>query len=123
MEQTLNDYLKTHPPQGFRAVPHYFPVGDYVTYYFRDERCYEERVDDLLTVYLSMTTNEVVGCKIKGVKHILRTAGEFSVTLPGGPQKLGFFFFVGASMSRGEPQQKRYLEVARHAKDAELQLT
>ena len=57
-----------------------------------------------------------------GVKHLLRTAGEFSVTLPGGPQKLGFFFFVGASMSRGEPQQKRYLEVARHAKDAELQL-
>ena len=119
MEQTLNEYLESHTPQGFKPVPHYFPVGDYVTYYFRNERCYEERVDDLLTVYLSMATNKLVGCKIKGVKHILETAGEFSVMLP---PKLGFFFFVGQFGSKDEEVRKRYREMAEHG-DREFQLT
>jgi hypothetical protein len=120
MEQTLNEYLKTHKCQGFSPVPHYFPYGDYLTYYFRDDRAYEQRVDDLLTVYLSMATNELVGCKIKGVAHILRTAGDFDVRLDDGDVSLGLFFFVGASTASGEDRKKRYEELRKVAKGVKV---
>ena len=67
MEQTLKEYLRTHPCQGFNPVPHYSALGDFLTYYFRDDRAYEQRVDEVLTVYLSMKTHELVGFKITGI--------------------------------------------------------
>lgn len=80
MAQNLTEYLAGRKCQGFKAVPHYFPGGDFVTCYFSNEECFEQRVDDLLTVYLSMDTKELVGCKITGVKHVLQTAADFGVT-------------------------------------------
>jgi hypothetical protein len=77
MADKLTDYLQEHPCKGFRPVPF-----DFVTYYARGERCFERRIDDLLTVYLSMETEELVGCKIKGVKHLF-TAHECGVPMPG----------------------------------------
>ncbi len=71
MAQDLKQYLAEHPCKGFKAVPHYFPGEDFVTYYHRDERCYSRRVDSLLTVYLSLETHQLVGCKIKGVRQLL----------------------------------------------------
>jgi hypothetical protein len=95
MADKLTEYLQEHPCKGFRPVPFYSEMGDFVTYHARGERCYERRIDDLLTVYLSMETKELVGCKIKGVKHLLQTAGEPFVSLNGGKVKLAFFFALG----------------------------
>lgn len=120
MAQNLKQYLDTHPPKGFKPVPHYFPNGDFVTYYFRPDRCYSQRVDDLLTVFLAMGNNELVGCKIKGVSHILKSAGNFGVTLDDGDVRLGFFFFVGAATARSERQKKRYEELSKVAQDAKV---
>lgn len=120
MAQDLMEYLKTHPPEGFKPVPHYFPQGDFVTYYFRNDPCFAQRVDDLLTVYLAFETKELVGCKIKGVKHILQTAGDFGVSLDDGAVRLGVFFFVGASLAKDEGQRSRYAEIGREAKDVEM---
>ena len=120
MAQDLMEYLKAHPPEGFKPVPHYFPQGDFVTYYFRKDPCFAQRVDDLLTVYLAFDTKELVGCKIKGVKHILQTAGDFGVSLDDGAVRLGVFFFVGASLAKDEGQRNRYAEIGREAKDVEM---
>jgi hypothetical protein len=109
----LKAYLATHRCKGFSAVPHYFPRGDYVTYYFENDRCFSQRVDDLLTVYLSQETKEIVGFKIKGVRHILETAGSFHVTVDDGDVELGFFFFIGAAMAKNESQRRRYTELGR----------
>jgi len=120
MAQDLKEYLETHPPQGFRPVPHYFAQGDFVTYFFRNERAYSQRVDDILTVFLAFDTNELVGCKIKGVKHILQAAGDFGVSLDDGDVQLGLFFFVGASVAKDIDQKKRYDELRQVAKTATL---
>jgi hypothetical protein len=120
MAADLMEYLKTHPPLGFRPVPHYFPQGDFVTYYFRNEPSYAERVDDLLTVYLTFDTKELVGCKIKGVKHILQTAGDLGVSLDDGLVRLGMFFFVGASLAKDEAQRTRYDQIGRQAKEVTM---
>ncbi len=117
MAQNLDEYLATHQPQEFRAVPHYSAQGDFVSYYFRNDPCYAERVDDLLTVFLTFDTKELVGCKIKGVKHILRTAGNFGVFLDDADVRLGMFFFIGAALAKDEAQRRRYEEIGQKAKE------
>ena len=120
MAKNLDEYLEGHPPKGFRAVPHYFAQGDFLTYYFRNDPGYAQRVDDMLTVFLAFGTNELVGCKIKGVKHILQTAGDFGLALDHGTIQLGFFFFIGASVAKNDNQRKRYEELRQVAKAVTL---
>jgi hypothetical protein len=117
MAKNLDEYLDSHPPKGFRAIPHYFAQGDFVTYYFRNDPCYAERVDDLLTVFLTFDTKELVGCKLKGVKHILQTAGDFGVALDDGAVRLGMFFFVGAALAKDQAQRNRYEQIGREANE------
>jgi hypothetical protein len=108
MVQNLTSYLKESRPEGFRSVPHYFPSGDYLTYFVSDEPYYAKRLDDVITVYLTFDTHELIGCKVKGVKHILRTAGDFAVRVDGDGIELGFFFFVGAAPDRAGRDPKWY---------------
>lgn len=55
----------------------------------------------MVTVYLANGTDELVGCKVKGVRHILKAAGAFGVSVGGGDGiRLGFFFFAGAAPDR-----------------------
>ncbi len=122
MADKLTEYLQEHPCKEFRPVPFYSEMGDFVTYYARGERCYERRIDDLLTVYLSMETKELVGCKIKGVKHLLQTAGDFFVSVASGKVKLAFFLALGEKIARDPEQKRLYQELACMAKDVELQL-
>jgi hypothetical protein len=122
MDEKLTEYLKEHPPKGFRPVPFYSEVGDIITFFSRDVRCYEERLDDLVTIYLSMEARELVGCKIKGVKHLLQTIGNFGVSIDSGKIKLAFFFVLGQKIARDPEQRRRYQELASIAKDVELQL-
>jgi len=97
MATTLNEYRRANPPEGFRSVPHYFPSGDFLTYFLANERCHAKRLDGVVTVYLGSETGRLVGCKVKGVRHILKTAGAFGIGADGGSIRLGLFFFVGAA--------------------------
>lgn len=110
MASTLKEYLQVHRSGGFRAVAHYFPSGDYLTYFVADERCHAKRLDDIVTVYLADGSDKLVGCKVKGVRHILKTAEAFAVGVDGDGIRLGFFFFAGAAPSSigREPVMKWY---------------
>lgn len=77
MDKNLTEYLAGKQCQGFKARPQYFQDGDYVTFFFQEGRAVEDRIDSLVTVYRSMATKEMVGCKVKGVKRILDAIGEF----------------------------------------------
>jgi hypothetical protein len=115
MAQNLKEYLEQNKAEGFRAVSHYFAGGDYVTYYFRNDPCRAQRVDELLTVYLAEGTDELVGCKIKCVKHILETVGNFGITVDDGGVSLGLLFLAGAAQAKDEEGKCRYQELARIA--------
>ncbi|CAN5252962.1 hypothetical protein BH10PLA2_BH10PLA2_20060 [soil metagenome] len=79
MVQSIKDFIKSHPAGPFVSTPHYFGEGDFVTYYVSDEPAFEERIDELVTVYHSIATKEIVGCKIKGVKRILAELKDFNM--------------------------------------------
>ncbi len=43
-----------------------------LTVYFEADPDYSERLNDHVTLYRSLQTNELVGCRIKGIEGILR---------------------------------------------------
>lgn len=120
MADNLKDYLQSAKCKGFQPIPQDFAKGDFLTHYFKDARCHSKRVDDLLTVYLADDTGELVGCKIKGVKHILRNAGQFGVLVKTKFVHLGLFFFVGAASSKDHVQHAWYAELGKRAGDVQL---
>ena len=47
--ETRIEHLKTTKPKGFTPGPCYSVEGDSLTFYFKDDESYRERVDDFLT--------------------------------------------------------------------------
>jgi hypothetical protein len=56
----------------FSSKPVYSADGDFLSVFVRDSSCYAERVDDTLTIYKDDDTDELVGCKLKGIKTLLK---------------------------------------------------
>jgi hypothetical protein len=76
---SLTEFVSKNQPQGFSSRPYYSRDGDSLSFYFRDEPSYGERVDQLLTLYRSIETGDIVGCQIKGVQCILKRLDEFGI--------------------------------------------
>ncbi len=113
MATSLTEYLKGKKPRAFKARPIYSPDGDFITIYLSDEDSYAERVDELLTVYLSVETNSLVGCKIKGVRRLLKTLGDFGVIVHDKSLSVNLLIIAGALFS--PLQREKYQQVGRQA--------
>src|SRR5437879_1585691 len=68
------------PEEAFTPTATYDPDGDCIEFLAKPDSFYAERVDDLVTVYYSQETNEVVGSLIKGISGFCKTLSE---TMPG----------------------------------------
>lgn len=115
---TLTQYVRENPAKGFQSVPVYFPAGDFLTYYLADEPHVAERLDDVVTIYLSQSARELVGFKVKGVQHILKKAGAFGIGVGDGEGvRLGLFLFAGAAPDRADrlPKMKWYERLEKFA--------
>lgn len=90
--------LLARPAEQFRPTATYDPDGDCIEFLAKPDPFYAERVDELVTVYYSQETGEVVGSLIKGV---VRFCSEFSKKNPGfhiviedGPFRLEHLFLA-----------------------------
>ena len=72
-EHFLKKYVKG--PQTFLSEPWYNSVGDCISYKTADEAVVADRIDEILTVYRSVVSDEPIGFKIKGVQVILNKFG------------------------------------------------
>jgi hypothetical protein len=72
--------LLARPAEQFRPTANYDPDGDCIEFLAKSDPFYGERVDELVTVYYSQETNEVIGSLIKGVSQFCR---EFQKKNPG----------------------------------------
>src|SRR4051794_34529314 len=93
------DYLNGKELIGFESRPVYSRDGDFITLFLKDEDYHAERVDELLTVFHSTLTDELVGCKIKGIQLLLETLGRFGVSIEDGEVQMNFLFVAGALIS------------------------
>ena len=72
--------LLARPADQFVPSATYDPDGDCIEFLVKPDPFYAERVDDLVTVYYSQDTDEVVGSLIKGVTSFCK---KFMETMPG----------------------------------------
>lgn len=82
----------------FRPYHEINEASDSLTVYFRPDPDYSKRLTEHVTLYLSLETDEIVGCRIKGIKGILEDLpNEIRVRHKSGNLWLIFWAFRGCS--------------------------
>lgn len=70
--------------------------ADALVAYFKPDADYSERLTDHVTLYRSIDTNEIVGCRIKGISGILEDLPNFlHVNHQGATLSMVFWSFRG----------------------------
>ena len=117
--------LLAKPAEEFRPTATYDPDGDCVEFLAKPDPFYAERVDDLVTVYYSQETGEVIGSLLKGVsrfcKRMLEKMPGFCIEMHDGRVQLVHIFRARLWSSEFDPQAmptlvyRKLIEVADEA--------
>ncbi len=94
-------------PQAF-----YNKDGDCIEFLISNESYYAERVDDLLTVYHSQESDDIVGSLVKGVstfvRHVLQASPGFAIEIQDGEMCLTHLFTAGMWQSGDDVRVQAY---------------
>lgn len=125
--------LLARPAEQFEPTATYDRDGDCIEFLAKPEPFYGERVDDLVTVYYSQETNEVIGSLIKGVSQfcndVLARMPGFKIEIRDGRVRLVHIFLARLWSAERDPQElatltyKKLIDVAEETAvevDAEL---
>ena len=121
-ESELMGFLKANP-----AAKDFVPYcclneqSDALTVYFEKDADYSERLSDHVTLYRSLETNKVVGCRVKGIAGILEDLPNY-ITVNHDGIRLSLIFLAfrgGVDEALGETIN----ELARAASDKNLVLS
>jgi len=100
--------LMAQPAERFRPTATYDPDGDCIEFLASPDPFYAERLDDLVTVYYSQESQEVVGSLIKGVSRfcgqLLEEMPGFRIEIHDGRVKLVHIFRARLWSSQQDPQ-------------------
>src|SRR5439155_26773207 len=122
MAASLIKYLQKARPKGFKPRPYYSQEEDPLTFYFDNAESFARRVDDVLTLFLSLKGNRLVGCQVKGVRKNLKRLGDFGITIKHGKVRLDLFFHLLAFLAEKPAQRKKYLELSERSKNMDLEV-
>lgn len=90
--------LMARPASRFEPQAIYDPDGDCIEFVAKPDAFYAERIDDLVTVYYSQETGELMGSLIKGVSKFCREMTErlpgFKIEIHDGPVQLEHIFLA-----------------------------
>ncbi len=121
MAKDLMKYLETAKPRGFEPRPYYGSEEDSLTFYFDKAESYGKRVDELLALFLSVKTDELVGCQVKGVRKNLERLGKFGISIKHRKVRLDLFFHLLAFLAEKPQQRQKYLDLSQRTKDVEVE--
>ena len=100
--------LLARPSGHFEPTATYDADGDCIEFLANPDPFYAERIDDLVTVYYSQETGELVGSLIKGVsafcEEMARRLPGFRIEIHDGPIRLVHIFRARLWSSAGDPQ-------------------
>jgi hypothetical protein len=107
----------------FKPTATYDPDGDCIEFLAKPDPFYAERIDDLVTVYYSQETGEVVGSLIKGVskfcREMLQKMPGFRIEIHDGPISLQHIFLARMWSANFDPEDmatltyRKLIEVSR----------
>ena len=115
----LERFLRDSQPAK-KFVPYCFldKQSDTLTAYFEGDADYSKRLSEHLTLYLSLETDEVVGCRVKGISGIIEDLPNFiQVNHRGVELSIVFFAFTGGAE---EESRKALKNLARVASEREM---
>ena len=93
-ESELTRFLRENPPaKKFVPYCHLSKEADALTVYFEGDADYSKRLSDHVTLYLSLETNEIVGCRIKGISGLLNDLPNY-IRIEHGGVKLSVIFLA-----------------------------
>jgi hypothetical protein len=98
-ESELAKFLRENPPAN-QFVPYSYlsAEADALTVYFEGDPDYSKRLNDNITLYISLETDEIVGCRIKGISGILKDLPHYFRVKRGGIElSIIFFAFRGGA--------------------------
>ncbi len=121
-ESELMKFLRENPPAN-KFVPycHLDKTADTLTVYFEGDADYSERLSDHVTLYRSLETNEVVGCRIKGISGLLEDLPNY-VHVNHGGVKLSIIFLAFRGTASGKTESDAINSLARAASEKNLVL-
>jgi len=121
MASQLTEYWQGHTCKGFHPHPFISKDGDFLTYFFRDCDYYAERVDDYLTEYHANDTGEVIGVKVKGIRHLFDALGEYELWVwHDGELMLSMLINAGLTLTKEPEVLPRYQRLMRDTNKVRL---
>ncbi len=125
--------LLARPAEQFKPTAMYDRDGDCIEFLTKPDPFYAERVDDLITVYYSQDTQEVIGSLIKGAskfcERIHQSMPGFKIVIQDGRVRLEHLFLAQLwQMKDVDPNgmitltYRKLIQVAEDA-DAEAEMT
>ncbi len=115
--------LLARPADQFKPTATYDSDGDCIEFLSKPDPFFAERIDDLVTVYYSQETGEVIGSLIKGVskfcREMLRKMPGFKIEIHDGPVSLKHFFLARMWSADFDPEDmatltyRKLIEVSR----------
>ena len=98
------------------------PETDGLTAYFKFDSDYSQRLTDHVTLYRSTGSDEIVGCRIKGILRILADLPDFlPVDRQGAKLSMVFWSFYGGVDD--EDQRRIFRQLAKAAGDLPIPST
>lgn len=109
----------------FEPCAHYDADADSLTFFLSNEPEHAKRLNSRVTIYLSDESDELVGCRIKGVRSVLEDIGSFDVSISHGKVKLRLLFVALHGVFSPDPDARdifRQIGQAIGQSDLELEL-
>ncbi len=78
--RSLKEYILSSKCEKFSPSAYFDAQSDTLSIYLKNEQSYAERVDELLTAYLTMDGERLTGVELNGVRHLLEKIGSFGVS-------------------------------------------
>jgi hypothetical protein len=121
-ESELMQFLRENPPAN-KFVPYCYlsKQADTLTVYFEGDADYSKRLCDHVTVYISLETDEVVGCRIKGISGLLEDLPNY-VQIKHGKVALSVIFLAFWGGARDNEASESMNALARIASEHEMVL-
>ncbi len=121
-ESELMQFLRENPPAK-KFVPYCYmsKQADTLTVYFEGDADYSKRLCDHVTLYLSLETDEIVGCRIKGISGLLEDLPNY-VHVQHGRVELSVIFLAFRGGAKDDEASRAINDLAREASEREMVL-
>jgi hypothetical protein len=108
--------------ESFRPYHHFSPEADALTVYFKPDQDYSKRLTDHVTLYLSVDTGEIVGCRLKGISGIIEDLPNY-LHIDHGGARISVLFWAFRGGVLDEDVRKTLNELARATSGMTLEPT